>query len=124
MRSGPRCGEATGNDGANTYTGTTSINAGVLNVQPQGQSQGAPPPDTELTVAFRHRNAVTTPATLSFKARQPQVNVEVLTLVGGQEQVAAPTWTRRLTSPPRAPNASCSPCPSPWRMTSASWTPA
>src|SRR5205814_5438871 len=78
--------------GNNTYTGAITINGGVLQAQQPVQAS-VPPPDTELTVAFRHRNAVKTPATLSFKAREPQVNVEVLTLVEAKEQSLRHTWT-------------------------------
>jgi autotransporter-associated beta strand protein len=78
--------------GNNTYTGATIINGGVLQAQQPAQAS-VPPPDTELTVAFRHRNAVKIPATLSFKAREPQVNVEVLTLVEAKEQSLRHTWT-------------------------------
>lgn len=78
----------------NTYSGATLINGGVLNLQqPSREAVPAAPADTELRLAFRHRDAVKTPATLSFKARDPQVNVEVLTLVEAREQSLRHTWT-------------------------------
>lgn len=80
----------------NTYSGAVTINAGVLNVQPQSKGPAAaqsPPADTELTLAFRHRGDLKTSATLAFKARDPQVNVEVLTLVEAKEQSLRHTWT-------------------------------
>ena len=61
-----------------------------LNIQ-QPQQQGTD--TTELTLAFRHRDAAKTPATLTFKARDPQVNVEVLTMVEAKEQSLRHTWT-------------------------------
>lgn len=81
--------------GANTYSGATWINSGLLKVQQDSKdaARGAGPADTELTLAFRHRGDVKTPATLSFKARDPQVNVEVLTLVEAREQSLRHTWT-------------------------------
>ena len=75
--------------GGNTYSGATFINSGTV-LQPSKMNQLA---DTELTVAFRHRDAVKTSATLSFKARDPQVNVEVLTLVEAKEQSLRHSWT-------------------------------
>ena len=56
---------------------------------PQG---GAVMPDTEVMLAFRHRDAVQTPATLSFKPRPPQVNVQVLTLAQVKEQSTLHQW--------------------------------
>ena len=62
-----------------------------LNIQQPAQPQGSG--STELTLAFRHRDAVKAPATLTFKARDPQVNVEVLTMVEAKEQSLRHTWT-------------------------------
>lgn len=77
--------------GANTYTGNTFISSAQL---PQnGVTSSAATSDTELTLAFRHRDAVKTAATLAFKAREPQVNVEVLTLLEAKEQSLRHTWT-------------------------------
>ncbi len=78
--------------GKNTYSGATTINGLAQTVQSQASIQTAPA-DTELTLAFRHRDASKTPAILSFKARDPQVNVEVLTLVEAKEQSLRHTWT-------------------------------
>lgn len=47
----------------------------------------------ELTLAFRHRDAVKTQATLGFKQRPPQVNVQVLTLAQIREQSTLHQWT-------------------------------
>ena len=76
--------------GANTYSGATTINAGVLQINNQAK---VAPADTELTLAFRHRGEAKTSATLAFKARDPQVNVEVLTLMEAKEQSLRHTWT-------------------------------
>ncbi|MEI6535384.1 MAG: autotransporter-associated beta strand repeat-containing protein, partial [Verrucomicrobiaceae bacterium] len=76
--------------GANTYSGATTINGGVLRAPNQASGASA---DTELTLAFRHRGEVKTSATLAFKARDPQVNVEVLTLMEAKEQSLRHTWT-------------------------------
>ncbi|RBP47417.1 hypothetical protein DES53_101214 [Roseimicrobium gellanilyticum] len=46
----------------------------------------------EVMLAFRHRDAVHTPATLSFKPRPPQVNVQVLTLTQVKEQSTLHQW--------------------------------
>lgn len=75
----------------NTYSGATFINGGVLRAQRPVQTV-APPADTELRLAFRHRDAVRTPAMLAFKARDPQINVDVLTLVEAREQSLRHTW--------------------------------
>jgi hypothetical protein len=56
---------------------------------PQQQRMVAP---TEVMLAFRHRDAVQTPATLSFKPRPPQVNVQVLTLTQVKEQSTLHQW--------------------------------
>ncbi|TLD72818.1 hypothetical protein FEM03_01735 [Phragmitibacter flavus] len=48
---------------------------------------------TELTLAFRYRDEIKTAGTLGFKAREPQVNVEVLTLVEAREQSLRHSWT-------------------------------
>lgn len=47
----------------------------------------------ELTLAFRHRDVVKAPATLGFKQRPPQVNVQVLTLAQIREQSTLHQWT-------------------------------
>lgn len=47
---------------------------------------------SESTLAFRYRDAAK-PAALSFKSRDPQVSVEVLTLVEAKEQSTRHTWT-------------------------------
>jgi len=81
--------------GTNTYSGATLINSGALKVREpsKGAAPIQGPADTELTLAFRHRGVVKAPATLSFKARDPQVNVEVLTLVEAKEQSLRHSWT-------------------------------
>jgi hypothetical protein len=56
---------------------------------PQQQRAVAP---REVMLAFRHRDAVQTPATLSFKPRPPQVNVQVLTLTQVKEQSTLHQW--------------------------------
>ena len=48
--------------------------------------------DTETSLAFRYRDAAK-PATLSFKSRDAQVTVEVLTLVEAKEQSTRHQWT-------------------------------
>ncbi|QIF00764.1 hypothetical protein [Roseimicrobium sp. ORNL1] len=60
--------------------------------EPQQQLARVSPP-TEVMLAFRHRDAVQTPATLSFKPRPPQVNVQVLTLAQVKEQSTLHQWT-------------------------------
>lgn len=80
--------------GRNTYCGAMFINPGM----PQQTSNNAAqmqtaPDDTELTLAFRHRGDVKASAALAFKARDPQINVEVLTLVEAKEQSLRHTWT-------------------------------
>lgn len=60
---------------------------------PQSAAPSSEESRMELTLAFRHRDAVKTSATLAFKAREPQVNVEVLTLVEAKEQSLRHTWT-------------------------------
>ena len=64
-----------------------------LNIQQPQQQQQARALDAELTLAFRHRDVSKTPAVLTFKARDPQVNVEVLTLLEAKEQSLRHTWT-------------------------------
>ena len=59
---------------------------------PQMQQGTIVMPDTEVMLAFRHRDAVQTPATLSFKPRPPQVNVQVLTLTQVKEQSTLHQW--------------------------------
>ncbi len=76
--------------GSNTYCAAINIVAGMKQ-NPNGGVVA--PADTELTLAFRHRGEVKTPATLAFKARDPQVNVEVLTLIEAKEQSLRHSWT-------------------------------
>lgn len=64
-----------------------------LNLSQAQQQLQARTVDAELTLAFRHRDVSKTPAILTFKARDPQVNVEVLTLVEAKEQSLRHTWT-------------------------------
>jgi hypothetical protein len=75
----------------------TSISSGggLISVNPsQAPSPAASSAnDTELTLALRYRDAVKAAAVLTFKAREPQVNVEVLTLVEAKEQSLRHTWT-------------------------------
>lgn len=56
-----------------------------------GVKPGAPSEGTDATLAFRYRDAAR-PAVLSFKSRDPQVSVEVLTVVEAREQSTRHTW--------------------------------
>jgi len=66
------------------YTDRADAESKKLSVYPSG---------SELILAFRHRDAAANAATLSFKARAPQVNVEVLTLLEAREQSLRHAWT-------------------------------
>lgn len=64
-----------------------------LNLSQVVQQKSGVMSSCELTLAFRHRDTPKTSATLAFKARDPQVNVEVLTLIEAKEQSLRHTWT-------------------------------
>ena len=50
-------------------------------------------PQNQAHLGFRYRDTAKTPAVLSFKARDPQVSVQVLTLVEAKEQSTKHAWT-------------------------------
>ena len=56
------------------------------------QAGGRSTPAAEASLAFRYRDAAK-PATLSFKSRDAQVSVEVLTLVEAKEQSTRHLWS-------------------------------
>lgn len=57
-----------------------------------GVGPGASSSGADATLAFRYRDAAR-PAVLTFKSRDPQVSVEVLTLVEAREQSTRHAWT-------------------------------
>lgn len=67
----------------------SSLNFNEIAAAPRQAAAAASP---ELTLAFRHRDAVAVPATLAFKPRAPQVNVQVLTLARIKEQSTLHQW--------------------------------
>ena len=72
----------------------TTINLNKSNPHPAQQAQQARlAPAAELTLAFRHRDAVQKAAILGFKPRPPQVNVQVLPLAQVKEQSTLHQWT-------------------------------
>ena len=50
----------------------------------------------DFTLAFRYRDSVAAPAVLSFKARDPQVTVDILTQVQAKEQSLRHDWTLQV----------------------------
>ncbi|HSJ02181.1 MAG TPA: hypothetical protein VK956_06980, partial [Verrucomicrobium sp.] len=71
----------------------SSLNFGGMSDLSRNALQQGSVDNTELTLAYRHRGEAKATATLGFKPRPPQVNVQVLTLAEIKEQSTIHKWT-------------------------------